>query len=356
MGITTILLKYKLYSLGIILGIIAVLILSVLSGIRSNSIGTDTNTYNVFFNVAVRSANFSRLHFSFQYIDRLEIGFTVLNYVISRFTTNYHIFQFVCGLIINTNIFIGLFIVRDKVNLCLGWLTYCFLFFGNTINILRQALALSFVFLGFCLVYVGKSKLSIPFVIIACSFHTSAIISIFILLIGYLLNMSSKKYQIMIIIGISLLLILLMPLIVSYLSNFGLLGSKYENYLSQHDQISLFSTVLVRLPMFILIFYSLFINRNISLMTIWMYLLVVQEFLLFPLQMINPVVGRLMLYFGISKVIAYPLIIRNCYRGKISRYVFTIGYLMLCVLIFYYQVVINNNGQIYPFVISSNII
>ena len=85
----------------------------------------------------------------------------------------------------------------------------------------------------------------------------------------------------------------------------------------------------------------------------WLFLLLIQELFLLPLQIINPVIGRIVLYFSISKVIAYPLAISE-FKSKKSFLKLTVVFLYLILIMgtFTIQVLVNGEGQIYPYFLN----
>ena len=77
----------------------------------------------------------------------------------------------------------------------LGWITYCFLLYVNTLNIVRQSIALSFMALAISLLLSKKFYQACVVIIIACLFHKTAIIGLVIILVAYLFNhiVNSKR-------------------------------------------------------------------------------------------------------------------------------------------------------------------
>lgn len=104
MSISTSLLKYKEKLLSVIILITAVTVLSILNGARNFNIGTDIGVYG---NITFQTASVTNSLYSFWkqsiqiYSGTPEPGYILLNYVISRFTTDPHIFYFILGLVTN---------------------------------------------------------------------------------------------------------------------------------------------------------------------------------------------------------------------------------------------------------------
>lgn len=348
--------KHCLLPLTLILALLGILVLTIFGAIRADSVGTDTATYNRYFMVAVNSTNFTTFHYDFKHIDQSEFGFTVLNYLISRFIHTPQGFEFVCGVIINSCVCRALFLMRKQISITLGWITYCLLFYGTTIDILRQAIAMSLVLLAVALLYHGKRLRSLFLICIACSIHTTAILGFIIYAIGYFFQrVQSKRNEVLANISLAIFTVTL-PAIIELLSQLGIFTDKYNSYLSQSQPFSLVTTLGVRLPMLIMVLWSLLAcHGRLNRMVLWIYVLIIQEFLMFPLFLISPVVGRLVLYFGIVKVIGYPLSLHySGFRSRPVRVVIDLFYIGMLIIIFYNQVIINNNGEIFPYVVNSN--
>ncbi len=348
--------KRQLLIVTILFALMAILVLTIFGAIRADSVGTDTATYNRYFMVAVNSTDFTSFHYDFKYIDQSEFGFTVLNYVISRFIHNPQGFEFICGLITDSCVCRALFLMRDRVSITLGWLTFCFLFYGTSIDILRQAIAMSMILLAIALLYHEKYLRSFILVCLAFSLHTSAILGFLIFITGYLFQrVRSNQGKVAVNIGLVVFTIAL-PFLIQALSHLGAFTDKYNSYLSQAQSFPLAATLGVRLPMLVMVLWSLLVcHGRLPRMAIWIYVLIIQEFLMFPLLLISPVVGRLMLYFGIAKIIGYPMALHySGFRSRGIRLVINLFYIVMLGIIFYNQVIIDNNGQVFPYFVNSN--
>lgn len=345
---------------GILFSILAILCLSWLCGVRDLSIGTDVGVYgNQFFQMAAKSLNFSDYVNSLKGIygasGATEYGYLFLNYIVSRITSNTHLFLFVIGLIVNGIIYSSIYLLRNQISLVLGWLTYCFLFFGTTLNLLRQSVAISLVLLGVVLLYKKYVRKSLIIFILAILFHNSAVFALLIYFIGFLINKINLSYKIKRVLFIFTVFVVLMPQIVGFLNTYGLLNDKYYQYVSDVSNGIGLNSISIRLPMLLLIVFIIWHKRNnIDKYNLWLYVLVVQESLLIPLQSMGNTVARLMLYFGIVKIIAYPMALEEITtKNRITLQIIKLCYVLLLMLIFYEQTIVAGNNEIYPFVFSA---
>ena len=358
--IAEILFKKKDQALGIVISAFSILVLTWLCGVRDFSIGTDIRVYGYnSFNIAANSLNLQQYLNSLNSIyggsGNTEYGYLALNYIISRFTSNAHIFLFVLGLIINSVIFIAFYLFKYQRSITLSWLTFCFLFFGTTLNLLRQSVALAFVLLGIALLYKKKNKKSLISFIIAVLSHTSTIFAFLIYVFGLLVNRAKSKRALRGVFVFSTLLVLSVPMVITILNQRGLLIDKYYQYVLNDNSVGIL-TILIRVPMLLLIIYVVLRKRFcLNRERLWIYFLVIQEFLMLPLQSIGTTVARLMLFFGVAKIIAYPMLLENIEsKDRVTNYLLKLGYLIFIMLIFYEQVIVSGNNQIYPFVFAIN--
>lgn len=352
------LLYSKIRSLSNFSALVAVLFIIVLSGVRDYTIGTDILVYgNAFFNMANYANSFVNYRQTLSALGSSEIGYQLLNYIVHFFTTNPHVLYTVIAGIINLNILYALVLCRKLVTPSLGWLTYLLLIFPITLNILRQSLALSFITVGIALIVNKKEKKSLCFFIVACLFHNSAVIGFIIWILGVLIfkYQNSKKITNFII----FFFLVFTGILSNFITHLNLGNNKYAMYLTQSSgfaKASITSALIIRLPMLILVLIILLKNKfNLQPSSKFLYALLMIEFILVPLQLVNITISRLMFYFGMSKIIAYPLIMKKINNSSsriiVSICIYTI-YIVYLITIFYVQIVVNNSNEIYPFVVS----
>ena len=169
--------RLKVYILGAIL-------LGLLSGCRGISVGTDTKVYSYYFNLMLNGKS-----------ESFEIGFRYVSQVLLNIFGNEHAVFIFFALLINILIFIRIWTYRDKASLTVMTAIYIFILFPQSMNVLRQFVALSIVF---CFSYFIEKKKYLIFIIavlLATLFHTSALLGLLLLGINYCLgdNSSTKK-------------------------------------------------------------------------------------------------------------------------------------------------------------------
>lgn len=157
--------------------IIAMIIMALLVALRSNQVGNDTPEYARIFNEILSNSDYVS-------ITRFEVGYVFLNRLVGKFTSNAQGVFIVCA-IIQYSIYIW-FIKKHSKNYALSMLLFFLLTFSSTLNIVRQTLALSFVFIAFDRILYKKPLGAIFWIIVASLFHTSAIITIILVFLPYI--------------------------------------------------------------------------------------------------------------------------------------------------------------------------
>ena len=285
-----------------------------------------------------------------------EPGYALLNYVISRISDSPHIFYFFVGLIINANILYSILNIGNKINIAIAWGTFLFLYYPTTLNLLRQSISVSMILLGISMIYKKSSiiKSTIPF-ICACLFHNSAVVALITYMLGIAIVYIDKRKVTYSAIGGGILFSILLPHIVFLLNEHGIFDSKYEQYLSWQGATSITGSLLMRIPVLIGVILIFILNKKTDKSDIYIYILMIMEILLLPLQNMSVTIGRLMLYFGISRVVGYPLVLSKFKENKYIYFLLIMLYMIYIVMVFYYQIVISHNNEVYPFIIGSDI-
>mgnify|MGYP003518244581 FL=1 len=158
----------------------------------------------------------------------------------------------------------------------LGMLLYYFTVYNASLNIMRQAVAASFVFLAFTYLTTKEYKKYAVLMVIAFLMHSSAVIGLVILplyLILQVQNGSSEKKQIfrgLFVIAGVMLIVAVGPQLVRMLVHMGLFRENYLNYLqggrystiSQGRSISIAELVIQLAYIGIFILYYRILNRK----------------------------------------------------------------------------------------------
>lgn len=155
----------------------------VMSYLRANTVGIDYKQYGDYF-TQVRNGGWSFL-ISSQNAYRVEPGFSLLNYLVSLFTGDVHIFMLVVSIIA-----VGLTAVLLYKYSPIPWVGMfvfvSFGFFGNTLSFIRQSIAIAIFLFA---VHFLKEKKLLPYILVillAASFHKTTLIMIPVYFIAHI--------------------------------------------------------------------------------------------------------------------------------------------------------------------------
>ena len=128
----------------------------------------------------------------YKYVHDFEIGFTILVYVIEKITESWSIVLFFIHVFIVTPVYIGLRRVHKTYPIYFGMLVFYLMFYNASLNMMRQWMAMAFLFMGFSYLFFENKKKYCAIVVIACLFHISAVIGFVIMLI-YMYTAKKKR-------------------------------------------------------------------------------------------------------------------------------------------------------------------
>jgi hypothetical protein len=189
----------------------SITILFVISGIRGESVGTDTANYLRGFR-GIRNAHFNEM---FE-IERWETGYVLLNKLSSYISDNDQVILFVTSVL--ALIGVGYFIYKNSNNVVFSLYLFVSLYlYFFSFNGIRQAIAISIIVSGFHLIRERSLFKYLIIVLIASFFHVTAILMLGIYFVyGIRIN---KRNTSIILIFFFLLYFLLEPIINTILMN-----------------------------------------------------------------------------------------------------------------------------------------
>lgn len=224
--------RLKNISLYYLFMMLSILVLAIFAGIRNLNVGTDIGVYGQStFYIATNSNNFSQM---MNFSSGIELGYNFINYIVSRFTSNLNVLLFTVSLITNTAAYLSFVNFRKSTSVVLSLLTYLLLFYGLTLCLLRQSLAMSLVLLAISY-YMSTNKIKMPIILIslAVTFHSSGWFGgLFLIFVYWLSNGKGKKLsKLFTLYFVSLILILTsVNILFNVLYSVGLFSEKYSQY------------------------------------------------------------------------------------------------------------------------------
>lgn len=236
--------------LGVVLTISAALPPVVLSGLRSEHVGTDTSGYvSHLHSAAVSSNNFVELWLHSQ--GTLGLGYTLLSWVSVNLSQDIRVFLFGTAAVQIFIVLIALVRLPELQYLGLAYFVYQVLYFNESLNMVRQSLAHSVLIMALSFMLTSNIVKHYVSIGIAMMFHPTAIIGLIFFPLYRMYNgpgrwmdverqnLNQRLKTIVIIMAGTLALALFKP-IARVLVEGGLFHSNYLEYLTgEHAGISL---------------------------------------------------------------------------------------------------------------------
>ena len=336
----------------IVLSII-ILLLSVLGGVRASNIGTDVMVYGErWFNISVNTNSLSSL---LKIIQTTDIGYVILNYIVSRFTDNFNVFLFVHQLIINILICTTIAKYCKNGNIILGLLFYYFVYYFRTYNLLRQAVALAIVLWSVRYLIENKKIKYIISILIAAQFHATAYFCILTLII-YMLLRSTNKYRkifILLISFVSIICVINLLDIMTILYNMGIINDRIYAYTYTFikSEVS-FNLIEFMIKIAGIIISSLYIfgyKKEIDKNDKFLYLIMVLDLIVSQTSNFISYAGRLAYYYGTINVIFLPNVIEKVSYNKQNYVIFNIISIGLLFAYWFITFIVNKSCEVYPY-------
>lgn len=221
--------KRNLSLISIIFISISIIVPALLAAGRTEEIGTDVNNYVVPIWNLVHTVDSSLLSTIFA-IGYIEPGYIVINWLVAQFSDDIFWLLLIIQLVILIPIYIGAFKLKKKLSpLWILFLYYCVIY-NETLNLVRQSIALSFCFLALSFLFDNKDKFFIIISVFAFFFHNSAIL-MFLIYLLYLFCIKGyvSKYRILTygIIGFGIFCVFSFSILINIFVQYGLLTVKY---------------------------------------------------------------------------------------------------------------------------------
>lgn len=158
-----------------------------LAAFRAESVGADTWAYKIMYEI---TAQYDNLHDLLEAGFRYERGFVFLMFVCCKLGFSYFQFQ----VLTETIIWFVLYriIIRKSPNIGLACLISLIIIYPDSVNILRQCLAMAIICIAFRFIKKKKLVIFALFVLLATMFHRSAIFGLFLYPL-FLLNRTHKN-------------------------------------------------------------------------------------------------------------------------------------------------------------------
>ena len=309
----------------IVFGVIIIIMLLLLC-LRSVNVGTDLITYiKLFTRISSHPLNFMN-------IGNCEIGYKFLNFIISFFTNDIHLFISIVSIIIMVPL--AFFVYKESKYPLLSLLLYISLnFYAFTFSGLRQAIAISLLFISFKFIKERKIIYFLLLVILASLFHTSA----FVFLPAYFI------YKIKIN-KLSLSLFALFDIII-YIFRKSILLYFINNYYNDYEVLEILSynwlLMCVALVVICACFYNRIISKNTNTNGLFIICITGLSLMLFTSVSNNAL--RIANYYYMFIILLVPEVIYYQSKSK-NKLLLLFVFIIISLMLFYYLLDVNGYG------------
>ena len=248
--------------------------------------GTDYQSYN--------QAYLDALNLKHMILDLgFEPGFALFNFFLRCFNFNVIFYNIIISFLFLSLIYYSLYRMRKYINFGFGIFVFSCMFLIQFQNLKRIYLASAICLLAISYLIENKNKIYSLLILLASSFHFSAIIMFFPIIIKKLSaeRIEKKKFKRIVFIFITILTSVVF-LRYCNLVQFG----KYERYLGEMDFNFGFAQILYHLPLF---FILLKVNPKYKSLNVYeiFKLLVIESFLIGMTSYVFTIIGRMSIYF-----------------------------------------------------------
>lgn len=346
--------------------IVTILVPSLIAGLRSDTVGTDMNYYllEIYDNAATYSDKSQILTDPIYEPVFLMIIFCGLNIFKSLWGI-----LFLLEFVNMTLVYSALFLLKKKLNIGVAIAIYLFLFFNDSLNLMRQHIAVSFCFFSFACLYRKKYAGSGIAYAIALFAHSTSFIFVLPLAVFELFRRGILKINSSIMklywIGLPLSL-LLVDFFLTTLISIGVVSDKYMRYLTSENESG------TRFPSSFFFFFIVFFVFGVYVLNkiprTWNLLNLkniikekdsvsfVRDFFIFDIYSVVVVglatlvslwIYRMNIYFQVMLVGLFPIVFKRLKPQDLK-----LGQSIFFILLFFYWLwtfIHSNNGETYPY-------
>ena len=324
----------------------AVAPLVILAAFRAHTIGTDTPNYVALFRDAVQEGGgivrYIYLHPSF------EFGFLAYNYIIAQFVKTMEVYYLITyGLIVGFT-YASAMRLKDYLSPTVFMTVYYFLYFSDTLNVMRQYIAIAFVFYAIANLFTDRTKTYIAFTILASLFHASAVLSFLIGILYFIVKRFplSENKVIYAAFGFMAFLAIMKMDAFAHMNLIPVFESKLQNHLNNAlDGGVSNSHIMVCFCTLVFIFYS-HAKGNAACDLFLLMLILTLIFYLSPSM--NATLYRFTLYFNTLTCFAVSYVYKGSAKKTKNRY-FVLALLSLYVFFYFFSIVISKTNDVIPY-------
>lgn len=339
--------------LGIFFIILSILIMSILAAIRNDDVGKDISAY------VMPQFEWAKLFDFDKYITigNVEYGFKVFVYVVTMLFGDYHWILFFLQLIVCTNIYIFAYRQRNDLSMSMVILIYLMLCYNDTLTMMRQYVALSFILLSIMFLLEKKYLKTLILFFIAVLFHTTAMVSIIIYILILMnksnkITESSKKYLNILAIALFLVCLIFYRQIIYFLSyKLPILPTKFyayftSSYYLEESNISNFMLIFKLGCIFVEFIFMKFYKKSDKFFLI----LLLIDFGIYLISAKLTTISRLGYYFYYPSILyVMPQLKKILKKDRYNLISINLIFVVVLCVYWYYNFVLYNGGGTMPY-------
>ncbi len=218
----------------IVFSALAILIPTVLAGLRAETVGGDVLEYaTTAFDAALEAESFPYFNATYFHAGRsLEFGYMLMVWLCSRISSQVQMLLFATHLLVVGFFYAAFYAYRKYLSMWMAMSAFLCLFYCTSYNLMRQAIAMAIIM--YATIYLVRKKyiLYIAFVCLAALFHTSALMMLGLLVAWLIFGADIKKWALFAVAALVVVVLVFWQDMITCIIVLPLPLVKYANYLN----------------------------------------------------------------------------------------------------------------------------
>lgn len=337
----------------------AVLLPALLAAFRDPGVGTDSATYcRRVWGIVNSYGKLETLMYMFNndYFPEVEKIYLIFNWIVSLISNDIHVLFFFLNLLVVSLVYKAAYDNRDRAEMWQIMLFFYFAFYSNTLNLIRQYIAVAIGMYSFKYLENREWKKLSVCVVVMIMWHSTTIVYVALILMHLFLSINSKNVKKCVVVAIGYIIYQVFTyydyILLSVVSR-GIIPYRYKAYLTEYSGATFFdkSSTIVAIVIFlfyIILYCSMKENRK-KIVTFMEYKAVATS--LNCLSMISTFVFRMSYYFSIIADCIYLPRALYLLKQKNQRnyYIVSAFFVILFAMLWYLLYVKNGINETVPY-------
>ncbi len=333
----------------ILFSVLAILIPSILGGVRADTVGTDITVYaQKVFNRAVASSDLLEYIEAYYASFRdIEAGYLTLAWLCSRISSNLNSFLFATQLLIVGFFYAAFYAYRKYLSMWMGMSVFLCIFYCTSYNLMRQAVAIAIVMYATSYLLKKKYITYVAFVFLATLFHSTSLIMLGVLVAWLIFGADIKKWVLFALACVTVLVLIFWSDIVAFALNIGAIPSSYGFYVK--GTVSFSKMLFLRhLPFIVLEIFAFKKTQEKSKVYSFFFLFAMLTTVGCYVSTVATYAFRIVEYIAIFRVFTLPMLFEAEERPRWKLTYFTCIYLRL-VIYFVKIYAMRGSHEVFPY-------